>query len=942
VDDTLNNPTHRIGGRRALRLVFLACLASLVAGCGIHAEFIPPEKTRDALHRGFYTTFRLRYRTETTGFLGGLFSSGEIDRPRLLYAEKETDPENDPDAFRDTGAPFDPKEKTVAWRIPNVRELYGKTLTFALQGDNLASIPTLSVPFPRPGRILAVEPETAGRTVTFEVSHTGKVYNLEFYLLASGGRKRKIHPVDRGTTGEGVRVFAWDPARDLEPEASRIPLTFLVEYENWYFEKAEKPCLTSTVSLDRFLVFEPAVHGPGSVVRIPFRMWGKSAHLAFAYKTDGDWKTARHARVEENGGGRPGQAVLWNLVAEGLAPLTGPVLLRATTLGQEAGTVQVLPPEPGLAVRSHRQKGNVIQILFEASHVRPDAVRVFAGSGRDQRLLSPERIVQRTEGLVAFRYDGLPLLEGPDGRKRLVTVLAAANDAGQSEVETVIPLVRVEIQAVRQTDDTIGVRASLSPRKPPVLSYRRDPEGAFRRAERVRIEDGEIRWAFLEELGAPPEGEIELKVEIGDETASGEDTARIAPLHVAFRDPRALGKGLFEIPVAVKGRPDWVRFAFGAGGRGDRPALGAVFDASAGCIRWAVWRDVNRETYGGEELVLRAAFRNRWGFFTAVIPGLRPSFLRLGEPERSGKTVRIPLRARRDMDLAFFVSTDGGESWRSLAGGRVEDGVLAFDLGDLGPLSGNAVQVRARATAPGGAREEDAAVVRLPAGIDPSGAYWHRGTLWVKYEVDWNVPEKDVEAEFYAETPEARPPRWRKASVDSWVVYDVNRRGLAWDVARDLARSGVDDRRRLHLRLVIRGRDASEIVRHVSLVDLPPPPLALRDPALGFEKGHLVFSVGSVTTPAGEPPFSSEAYDVQAWFLDPRDLRFRAALPVRRLTGDGAFAWKRGQSLQAVRAGTWVKLVVTRKGDNRVTGFALFDVHLPKDHAFFRWDEEGF
>ena len=103
-------------------------IAAGAAGCGVSAEFVRPESTRAPLKRGFHTTYRFEYRVKTHGPLGGLFGSRSIEEPRLLYAEEEVSFDENPGAFRDTGAPFDADKREILWRIPNVRKLWGKTL----------------------------------------------------------------------------------------------------------------------------------------------------------------------------------------------------------------------------------------------------------------------------------------------------------------------------------------------------------------------------------------------------------------------------------------------------------------------------------------------------------------------------------------------------------------------------------------------------------------------------------------------------------------------------------------------------------------------------------------------------------------------------------------------------------------------------------------------
>ncbi|MHC5078578.1 MAG: hypothetical protein ACYTHN_06145 [Planctomycetota bacterium] len=918
----------------------LIALASLLAGCGISAEFIAPKNLRDPLEKGFHTTYEFRYRIRHHGFLGGLFGSSTIDEPKLLYAEGVANVETEPAAFHDTGAPFDQENKKIRWRIPNVRELAGKTLTFTIQGSNLKTPPHLSVPFPKSGRILSIEPAPAGRVVRFTVLYTETIYNLRFFARLGRGRKQEIHPREVEGPGEGRRIFEWDPTQNLGEEETRIPLTFTVTYDDWYAEQAPKPHITPAVRIPRAVVFQEPTHTPDGKVRIPFRTWGKHGLLAFDYMAGDTWKESQGVRVEKIPGGD--STVVWDLQKDGLAPLTHPVRLRAKAGGNELGIIEVPPPKPSIQVLSFRQQGNAVIIHFEAAFVAPDAVRLFAGSGNDQRLVRNEEFVQRAKGLLAFRIDHLPIQETPEGDRILFVFLSAENAAGTSGCEVKIPLVRLGLLSVRQVQEEIEVETEIAEAAgSPELFYQAAGAETWTRATKVKSNGGKLRWAFLKEIGKNLPEEINLRLKASRGEAFGEVVARIAPLHVVPGNLRSRGEGTFEIPVEVHGRPDWVRFEFDLGGRGFRIARFAEYDPDVQRIQWTFWGDVTKSDYKGETAVLRAAFRNPWGFFTVTFQDIQPPFLRLSTPRVVEKTVHIPIRHREGMQIAVFTSVDRGRTFRPLKGARISGQEILFDLGGLGPLVGNTVRVRVAASDASGADVLEEVTVRLQAGIDTNKAYWHNGLLWVKYEVDWQIPEKDVQYEFSVETPEARAPEWEKASVPKREVIDVNRRAFAWDVARDMAQAGIQDPRRLHLRLVIQDRKTGRIVREVSLVDLPPPPIMPVKPTMGLKKGALTFSFGGLNLPPGAPPFSQQNYKIEAQYIDPVTTHFKPVRSDRRLNDEDVLAWARDQSMKAVKQGTWVKLVITLRNNSRITGFALFEVDLEKDHSFFT-GEEGF
>jgi len=927
--------------RRELGLLTgILALAWAVAGCGLSAELLAPDDAREPLKKGFYTTYTFQYRVHRSGPLK-IFKSRTILEPRLLRADSRADFDAEPGAFRDTGAPFDPKTKTITWKIPNVRELYGKTLHFTVDGKNLDRHPLLAVSFPARGRLLAAEGARYENRVRFTLDHAGEIFNLRFLARLGGDRKLPIQVAEIEGSPMGTRVFEWDPTKDLDPKDSRYPISFAVEYEDWYYVKASQPYITSAVRVPRSVVFGEPFHTAEGMVRVPFRTWGKQGLVTFEYAGTSEWRVAKHVHVEEKADDGP--VLFWDLAKEGLTPLSRTVKLRARSLGADLGQCEVLPPKPAIRVQSVRQEGDTVFILFDSSFIAPDEVRIFAGSGKNQRLVRPDEIVKRTQGLVAFRIGRLAVERTPERESFLFVFLSAQNASGSAGREVKVPLVSLEILSVRQVRDEIEVRLdSGAGVKPPELAYRKAGTGEWMTASRVKHEPGRIRWAYLEEFGGNNPGEIELRLTSSRGDSTGEARSRIEPLQVLAGLPVARGNGVFEIPMEVKGPYDWVRFEFDPGGTGFREARAARFDSDLKRVRWVIWEDLPKDAYEGEEAVLRATFRNAWGFAVADVSGIRPSFLRLGTPKIHDGVVQIPIRFREGMGLSFFFSTDLGQSFGPLKGARIEGGELRFETASLGILTGKTVKIRVAARGAGTTREEDDVTVRLHAGIDKQRAYWHLGQLWIRYEVDWHVSEKDVRAEFYAEGPDARAPVWEEASVPEWKVFDVNRRGFAWDVARDMARAGTQDPARLHLRLVIRAKGGDKIVRQITLADLPSPPVKPLKPVMGLREGILTFSLGGVQLPPDAPPFSLDDYNFHLEFIDPATTHFRRALLHRPFCSGDTLAWKRAQSFKPVRRGTWVKLVVNLKGNSRVTGFALLDVHLDSDHPFFTGDEEGF
>jgi hypothetical protein len=928
--------------RRTLGLALLAVVLAS-AGCGTTAEFVATDDPREPLKKGFYTTYTFRYKARATGLLGSLFGGSTLDEPRLLYAEGGADFETNPEAFRDTGAPFDEKKGEITWRIPNIRVLSGKTLTFVIDANNLKDRPVLPITFPPRGKIHSVEPTTLGRKVRFTVAHSETVYNIRFFARLGRGRRPEIRPEEEKSPSESIRNFLWDPVKDLDPDESDLPLTFEVEYENWYYEKEPAPYITSAVRIPRAIVFAPYTYVSDRTVRIPFRLWGKVGLMTFDWRAGeaGEWKVAKGLKLTETD--RGDRVAVWDLHVEGLAPLTGPVELRARALGRELGLCRVLPPKPAIRILSHRQEGNLVTLLFDASYIAPSEIRLFAGFGKDQRLVRAEEIVKRSAGMITFRVDRLPPPKEA-GPEDLFIFLSAENAAGSAGTELHVPLIGLGVQSVQQAQGDVEIRV-LPPRNagPISLEYRPRGSEAWTSARELTRTGETLRWAFLRELGGKLPKQIEIRLRAARGESYGETATRIAPLHAALGKLEPRGGGVFDIPVTVQGVPDWVHFEFDLGGRGFRPARAAVWDRERRRLRWDFWGDVSRESHAGESAVLRATFLNPWGSYTARIEGIQPLFLSLGTPATKEGIVRIPFRLRQGTEVRVFLSTDGGRTFQPMKNARVAGEEIVFDVKGLGPLTGAALRVRVSAMGPAGEREEADVTVRLSAGIEPARAYWHQGLLWVRYEVDWHVSEKDVRAEFSVEGPEARPPIWEEASIPIWKVYDVTRRGFAWDVARDMARTGVLEPNRFHLRLVIQEKDAGPIVREVGLGDLPTAPILLPNATMGLERGDLTFSVGKMKLPPDAPPFSLKRYNVRLSFLDPATTHFKIARLSRRIRTDNVLAWARDQALPAVRKGTWVKVTVTLKGNNRVTGFALFDVRLTEDHPFFTYQkDEGF
>ncbi|MHC4777319.1 MAG: hypothetical protein ACYTFG_01950 [Planctomycetota bacterium] len=924
-------------------LLALLTLASALVGCGTTAEFVAPETPRSPLKKGFYTTYTFKYEVKAKGALGGLFSGKSLTRPRLLYTEGEADYEEAPESFRDTGAPFDTGKSEITWRIPNIRDLWGKTFTFVLDAKNIVDPPAQKLTFPPPGKVLSVEPTPEGRKVRFTLTHSETVYNVRFFARISRSRRDEIHPQEEESPSEGIRLFVWDPVKDIDPGDSDIPLSFAVQYENWYYETNPIPYITSAVRIPRAVVFSPYAYLPQDKVRIPFRMWGKVGLMSFdfRYGDAGEWRVVKGLKVVETEKGD--RVAMWDLHVEGLAPLTKPVELRARALGRDLGICRVLPPKPAIRVLSHRQEGDTVYVLFDASYIASEDVRLFAGFGKRQRLITPEEVVKRTEGMIAFKVDRLPVAKGPRGNKDLRVFLTAENAAGEAGTELEIPLVNMTIQSLRQAQDEVEIR--LEPRTgtgPVKLEYRLPGSKEWKASGPVAEEEGKLRWAIVQEFGGDLPPRLDIRLRATRDHSYGEALATLAPLHVSVGKSESRGGGVFEIPVKVMGSPDWVRFEYDLG-EGFRTARSAAWDRERHRIRWDLWGDVSREVYGGEKATLRATFRNPWGFFTVLIEGVQPEFLKLGVADASGGIVRIPVHVRPGTQVTAYASTDWGRTFKPVKGARFDGRELSFDLGSLGPLTGASLMVRVATTGRGGAREEADVTLRLPAGIEPSRAYWHQGQLWIRYEVDWHVSEKDVRVEFSLEGPEARPPLWLKASVTSWKTLDVNRRAFAWDVGRDMARVGEVDSTRFNLRLVIQQKTAGAIVREIGLGELPDAPISLPGATMGLTKGNLTFSLGEMNLPGGAPPFSSRLYHVRMSYLDPDSGDFKPARVNRRLGSETTLAWSRDQALSVVKGGTWVKLTVTLKGDNRVTGWILFDVRLAQDHPFFDTEnDEGF
>ena len=268
---------------------------------------------------------------------------------------------------------------------------------------------------------------------------------------------------------------------------------------------------------------------------------------------------------------------------------------------------------------------------------------------------------------------------------------------------------------------------------------------------------------------------------------------------------------------------------------------------------------------------------------------------------------------------------------------RRDGKAFTFDLSALGRGYSNFVRLRVTGSAAGGEEVSDTGTVKLMAGFEPSAAAWHGKYLWVSYTVGWRVSEDDVT---FRCAPRGAWDRAVRATTPMKRIFNVNNRACAWDVYSDLVRLNVFRLEDIVFRIDIRDPEKGPFYSVIGFDRLPKPPLRLEGTSVRLQGSSLSFRFRKLIRSATLPPYSLGDYKVDAEFLDARTGKFRAARRARGGEKPGAFAWDRKHSYDAVRRGTWVRLLVSRRNDPEVVGFALFRVKLAPDHAFFQKEEE--
>jgi len=354
-------------------------------------------------------------------------------------------------------------------------------------------------------------------------------------------------------------------------------------------------------------------------------------------------------------------------------------------------------------------------------------------------------------------------------------------------------------------------------------------------------------------------------------------------------------------------------------------------------IQWDLWGDLRKSTYGGQAVVLRCTLINRTGQASFESAPLHPLYVRIAKSQQRGGSMDVTVQGSRDItSYAFFYSFAERGEFHPLKPSARKGDTFTFDLASLGRTYSNFLRLRVVGFTSDRREAEDTGTLRLVAGFQPAAASWSGKYLWVSYTVSWKVSEEDVRFACFAR----KDGRTIGATTPMKRVFDVNHRAVAWDVYADLTRLGVFELSDVGFRIDIRDPDQGSFSSVVSFDRLPLPPLRLEGTKVNLSGSSLSFSFQRMTRASSQPAYSVRDYKIEAEYFCPHTQRFRSAQPASGGEKPRRFIWKRRQSMDAVKAGTWVRLIVTRRNQPGTVGLALFHVTLKPDHSFFDDDEE--
>jgi hypothetical protein len=919
--------------RKPRILIGLAVLALLAAsGCaGLNVRFVPPSDPRENLDRSLRLTYTFHYKVEGGGFFSSLFGGSSVSDPRLLYSlEEDADPET-LDGFQNTGAEFDADKGTAVWQIASPRKLYGRRATFVLTGGNVEESAVTRLSFPSPGSIRDVSLFWEGNSLTFKLETEGKVYSPLFTLVTRGQVERRIT-----TVAAGPDTYVWSYPGEIRPSEAKSPISFKIQYQDWYRRTEEENYQTTPIYIVPNVTFdriEPLAGRPGHV-EISFQAWGRTGLVTFEYSTDGKtWRRPEGISDPEPHG--DAYRAVWDLGRDSLERFTGTIRLKARGGEKFLGEAEILPPKPSIAVGTVAQEDDTIRLGLSLRFVPPESLRVFAGSSARQRELRADELVRRTADELVFRHGDLP--REPDGR--LTIFISARNARDECSVEKVIPLWSVRILVARQAGGLLEVEYGTTPPGREAELEWKDPEsGRFVPARSVNRTRGMLTWEFLRDLGErilPAQLNLRVFLRRGQSRISTE--TEVSPLAAVLGEPRRFGRGTFIIPCRVFGQPDWIKFSYSLDGTTYTTAKQARFVPAKNEIRWDLWSDLRKSAYSGRLVRFRVTLKNRYGYASFLARNIRPLYVRILETTQKGQLVTVAFDGAEEIDrFAFFYTFANRGEFKPLPTVRQTRASFTFDLRQLGRDYSNFVRIRVVGTTPKGEEVSDEDTVRLLAGFKPSSAAWHGRLLWVSFTVGWKVSEDDVRFRCAAQG------RWDEsltATTPLKRVFDVNHRACAWDVYHDMVRLGVFNLDDIALRIDINDPDKGEFYSVIGFDRLPRPPLRLEETTVEVRGSKLAFAFSRLGRPASLPVYSVKDYKIEADYLSPETGKFLAARRAAGKLEPGVFLWYRKQSLDPVRSGTWVRLLVSLRNNPQMVGFALFRVRLEEDHPFFE-DEE--
>ncbi len=908
--------------------LFTVLLAPAIAGCGaLNVSFVERD-AREGLVRSMHLTLEFKYESSRTGLLGGIFGSDSIENPRLLYSIEARDYSADPSKFMDTGAEFDQARKTAAWNVASPKKLYGMTGTFVITGDNIGQPACTRVAFPAPGRITDAPMSWDGNKLVFTLETEGQVFSPEFFLKLWNRPEKRISVKERGGNS-----WEWSYPGEISPSDTRTPISFKITGQDWYRKPLDDAFQTVHIYIAPGVTFESLKHDeskPGHV-RISFKAWGKTGLLRFEHSKDG--KTFEAARgISDPVKTGESFAATWDLKADGLDAYTGIVRLRATTDGRFIGDAELLPPGPAVEIAEAVQEEDAVRLKLKLANVPSESISVFAGSKQSQRELRPDEFVERTADEIVFRHAGLPR----DSGGRLYVFISARNAAGLKSAESVLDLVSLKVRSVKQAGPRIEIEYSVLPADSPVeLSFLDAASGKWRKAGAAEAGGGRISWEFSRDVGSGLQGPLKLKLRAARGTGGFSDFAEASALSASLDKPVQGGSGAYAIPCRIFGSPDWLEFSW-SHGESFSPARNARLVPARDEIQWDLWADVRKSSYDGRPVILRLTLKNRYGSASFDSLPIKPLYVRISGSSQTGQLVTVSYESSEEVvKTAFFFAFANRGEFAPLTPLRIDGKTFTFDLTALGRDYSNFVRVRIIGLDSAGGSASDEASIRLVAGFEPSAASWQGKYLWVSYTVGWKVSEEDVK---FSAAEAGKPDKSIPATTPMKRVFDVNNRACAWDVFSDMVALDVFSLDQISFRIDLRDPDKGSFYSMISFDRLPKPPLRIEETAVSVKNGCMAFSFRKMARDSSLPAFSTNEYRIDAEFICPVSGKFRAAARAQVEPGPGEFVWDRNQSMDAVKKGTWVLVIVSRRNNPQTVGFAIFRVKLEPDHAFYSDD----